>query len=575
MKKWISGVCTAAFIWGCLCMTVCAQTRTDVSLTGSGTVELSVTDDCGGALYTVYLLKPGSEPADISGGSSNAFIGLEELQTIPENGGRYAAAESNFVLDSAAEYGVYTAVFGGGELSGRAVRFAFPDKQTESRAVAEAGAADAGGLEEVLNHYQGSAWALDFERDIYKNAQKTVLENMKEILAHNVSSASQVSAAYTTACILADLKICDPNELYSILFLNEAILKIDYTDMLREESAEIQRVFFGLRKTGDMTTTEALQKLLRAAEAVARVNAASRDGILQLLRDYNDVFGLSFDGDFERVDTYQLSKKLEVDETPYDNPEQVREKFVKSIDELSSADSGKDSNSSNSSNSSNGGGGGSWTIGGEPAINHPEVTADKVQKVENKPVFLDLESAEWAKPYILYLAENNIMQGDGDGYFRPEDPVLREEMLKLLLEAFKPQDQGGRSGKTFEDVQSGIWYEPYVETGVHLGIVRGISETNFGSGLEVSRQDAAVMFVRTLEACGRSLIVTQEPTVFSDGGQIEEYAAAAVETLQRAGVISGYNNGDFRPQNAVTRAEAAKMIYGVIKGFADGKEQIE
>ena len=226
MKKWILGVCTAAFIWGCLCLSVCAQTRTDVSLNGSGTVELSVTDDCGGALYTVYLLKPGSEPTDISGGSSNAFIGLEELQTIPENGGRYAAGESNFVLDSAAEHGVYTAVFGGGELSGRAVRFAFPDKQTESRAVAEVGAADAVGLEEVLNHYQGSAWALDFERDIYINAKKTVLENMEEILAHNVSSAGQVSAAYTTACILAELKICDPHELYSILFLNEAVLKV-------------------------------------------------------------------------------------------------------------------------------------------------------------------------------------------------------------------------------------------------------------------------------------------------------------------------------------------------------------
>lgn len=570
MKKWIVCFCISVMACCSFSAVVSGQTQASVRVSGDGTVSLQLTDDCGGALYTVYLLKPGSSADSISNGSSDAFLGLEELQTVPKNGERYAAAEGKYFMDSSAEHGVYTAVFGGGELDGYEVRFAYPDQAAEADAVAAVNAAGAKDLAQVLGSYQNTAWALDLERDIYKKSAQSVLENMIAILNKNAVSADQVAAAYQTACVLAELKTCDTNEIYSSLFLNETILGISYTEPVQEESAELLRIFDGLRKTENMTTPDALQKVLRASEAVAIVNAATRDSVLDVLRAYNDVFLLDFDGDFKRVDTYQLTKKIEAGDSPYSNPRQVRESFENAIDALLNPGTGSGSNHNNS-----GGNRGGNSIISSPAVTSPDVTSDKLQKAEGKEQFLDLESAEWAKPYIQYLTDNKIIQGDGDGYFRPQDPVLREELLKMLLEALQMDTGGAAAENAFQDVEPGAWYETYVSAGVRLGVVKGMSEAEFGVGIPVSRQDAAVMIVRAAEAAGKNFTVTQEPVQFFDEEQVDEYAKSAVKGLQRAGVVNGYENGEFRPQSPITRAEASKMIYCLMKGLTAGKDGVE
>ena len=52
---------------------------------------------------------------------------------------------------------------------------------------------------------------------------------------------------------------------------------------------------------------------------------------------------------------------------------------------------------------------------------------------------------------------------------------------------------------------------------------------------------------------------------FNDYSSISNYARDAVDVLSKAGIINGDNSGCFNPANYATRAEAAKMIYGVIK----------
>jgi hypothetical protein len=51
---------------------------------------------------------------------------------------------------------------------------------------------------------------------------------------------------------------------------------------------------------------------------------------------------------------------------------------------------------------------------------------------------------------------------------------------------------------------------------------------------------------------------------FADSAKIDAYAKDAVKLLAGAKVVNGYEDGSFRPQGSLTRAEAAKVIYGIV-----------
>lgn len=56
-----------------------------------------------------------------------------------------------------------------------------------------------------------------------------------------------------------------------------------------------------------------------------------------------------------------------------------------------------------------------------------------------------------------------------------------------------------------------------------------------------------------------------EDVSFNDENEIDEYAKEAVAALSKAKIING-DNGNFRPKSYATRAEAAKIVYEIIKG---------
>ena len=91
--------------------------------------------------------------------------------------------------------------------------------------------------------------------------------------------------------------------------------------------------------------------------------------------------------------------------------------------------------------------------------------------------------------------------------------------------------------------------------------MNGIGENIFGVGKSVSRQDFAVMMYRALaDNAGDDAVLR-----FSDSEEIADYAQAAVKHFVSGGIISGYDDNTFRPNGSITRAEAAKIIYNIIK----------
>lgn len=62
------------------------------------------------------------------------------------------------------------------------------------------------------------------------------------------------------------------------------------------------------------------------------------------------------------------------------------------------------------------------------------------------------------------------------------------------------------------------------------------------------------------------IVLSEENTAsFSDADEISEFAADGVAALSRAGIINGVGDGCFAPKATAKRAEAAKIIYGILQ----------
>lgn len=221
-----------------------------------------------------------------------------------------------------------------------------------------------------------------------------------------------------------------------------------------------------------------------------------------------------------------------------------------------------DANDKGGSGSGSGGGktGGGGGNSGKLTGGNVDYSSDNTAA---KSAFSDLSGYEWAKQSIETLASKGIVAGLGDGRFLPAKSVTRSEFVKMLTLALGIIG-GDDSGINFTDVSDSNWDAPFIKAAYAAGIVSGISETNFGGGYNISRQDMAVMIKRALVYAGRSA-ANNGAAAFADDSAIADYAKDAVYTLRSTGVMQGDENGNFNPTAAANRAEAAKVICSLLK----------
>lgn len=195
---------------------------------------------------------------------------------------------------------------------------------------------------------------------------------------------------------------------------------------------------------------------------------------------------------------------------------------------------------------------------GLSSVSLPSVSAP-AQDTPN--VFGDIASYEWASEAINYLAKNNVISGKANGIFAPSDYITREEFAKIAVMAFVGYTDANNSG--FNDVGVDSWYAPYVAKAKETGLVTGIGDGTFGVGRCITREDIAVILCRAASLKGISL--TNGTSSFADSAMISDYAKSSVDTLYSSKIINGTPDGSFNPKAFATRAEAAKMLYEIIK----------
>ncbi|MFF5995720.1 S-layer homology domain-containing protein [Lysinibacillus sp. KU-BSD001] len=172
--------------------------------------------------------------------------------------------------------------------------------------------------------------------------------------------------------------------------------------------------------------------------------------------------------------------------------------------------------------------------------------------------FLDTLN-HWAEPYVQFLYELDIINGQNATTFNPNGHITRAQLVSMVFRAT------GLSAK--EDFTS---YAPYKDLTNHwaakeiailydYGFLDIFGEGTFIPSQRATREEVAYMTHMLLLAYGVDDDFGYN-TTFKDQKSINPLALDSISYLQKLSIINGYKDGTFKPKSMITRAQFAKVL---------------
>ena len=176
--------------------------------------------------------------------------------------------------------------------------------------------------------------------------------------------------------------------------------------------------------------------------------------------------------------------------------------------------------------------------------------------------YSDVPDDYWANTAISTMTGLGIVQGHSGTTFDPEAPITRAQFAAICARF----DTGaGGTTQTFSDI-SGHWAEEYIRQVAGLGWIKGFEDGTFRPDTYITRAQFAAICARF--DTGKS---SGEQT-FSDiqGHWAEKYIERAAEL----GWIKGFEDGTFRLDAYITRAQAMTMINRVLNRIPEDESDL-
>lgn len=188
----------------------------------------------------------------------------------------------------------------------------------------------------------------------------------------------------------------------------------------------------------------------------------------------------------------------------------------------------------------------------------------------------------WAEEVINMLADADVVHGISDTQFNPDGTVTRAEFFKMAMGAVGIEDVPARGGECL-DVKGTEWYAPCVQSALDKGLIpenmikdyavrvsdKGAEYSGaFEAETPIKREEMAYiaqeMYQYTLDGEGAERVRVSKDLTFSDVRTISIWALDGVRQAYTNGIISGMDDGSFRPQATATRAQAAVIISKIL-----------
>lgn len=203
---------------------------------------------------------------------------------------------------------------------------------------------------------------------------------------------------------------------------------------------------------------------------------------------------------------------------------------------------------------------GDWIVDKEPTASED---GEKHQECVDCGEILDTE----AIPKLGYEEHPYFMVGYPDGTFQPQGEITRAEAAALfanLLSQQKGVDIHTVANAGFSDIPANAWYSGHVWYLDQYGVISGVGDNKFAPEEPISRAEFTAMAVKFFNVYdGGDEDLKEEYEEFADIAP-GYWAAKFIEEAALRGWISGYEDGSFRGENFILRAEAAAMVNGLL-----------
>lgn len=173
--------------------------------------------------------------------------------------------------------------------------------------------------------------------------------------------------------------------------------------------------------------------------------------------------------------------------------------------------------------------------------------------------FEDIDDITWGEEYkdvVKRMSAGGYVQGRGE-VFDPYAEVTRAEFSAMLVRLLDMNNYQG--DVAFEDVDSDDWFFDEVVAAYNLGLIQGVSETEFKPNESITREEMAVMASRMLKL-KYYLGGSELSDSFTDEELIENWAVEGVALVEKLGVMTGRTSGEFDPKGVTTRLEAVVVM---------------
>lgn len=174
--------------------------------------------------------------------------------------------------------------------------------------------------------------------------------------------------------------------------------------------------------------------------------------------------------------------------------------------------------------------------------------------------FIDVDSDVWYTPYVVAMTKMGLVNGVTETTFAPLHNLTRGQLVTILYRsADRPEV---KEASTFTDVPAGSYYADAIAWAQDEKIVNGVTETLFAPDQMITREQLATILYRYAEADAETVDLKD----FVDTDEISAWAKDAVMWAVKNGLLSGktlVGTGDtlyLDPLGNATRAEACKLL---------------
>lgn len=174
--------------------------------------------------------------------------------------------------------------------------------------------------------------------------------------------------------------------------------------------------------------------------------------------------------------------------------------------------------------------------------------------------FVDLDLSLWYHDGIHYCLENGLLEGMSEDIFSPLGTLTRAQAVTVLwrLEGKPAVDET----LFFDDVLADKWYSQAVYWAAGEEIVKGYGDGTFRAEAPITREQLAVILYRYAHYKGYNVSVGTDTNLlyFGDAFRISPYAYPALQWTCGAGLLEGNGDGTLNPTGITRRCEFAAMM---------------